>query len=229
MTPTGRRSAKEAQHIRLGGRLVKAFLLVLLGAVWSAVAAEPPQATEDSEASAPRFPSPDGRYAMLVTEDPGGESQKDRVELIELPTKRVLALLSDPEDETENSRSAKLQWSADSRRVAAYTGFKRGGATRIFVRDGDGFTEVKLPALPDLPDEPSAAIMKKNPEGFSRAITIRSLDFVRWLKSGVVLQLYNCWGGLNGTWGWHITITIDVDAQGRATIRKVAKRETVER
>ncbi len=209
---------------------MKVFVSIFLATILSAVAAEPSQQTgEDSEALVPRFPSPDGRYAMLVTEDPDGDSEKDRVELIERSTKRVLALLSDPEDETENSRSAKLQWSGDSRRVAAYTGWKRGGTTRLFVRDGEGFIKLKLPELPDLPDEPSAAIVKKNPEGFPRAITIRGLYFVRWLKSGVVLELSNCWGGISGIWGWHITITIDVDAQGRATIKNVAKKETVDK
>ena len=206
-------------------RLLLTFFLAL---TLSTIAAGGSEANEENpEDSETRFPSPDGRYAMLVTEDPGGDSQKDRVELIELSTKRVLALLSDPEDATENWRYAKLDWSADSRRVAAYTGFKKGGGTRIFVRDADGFAEVKLPDLPDLPEEPSPKIAKKNPEGFPRVITIRSLHFVRWLESGgVVLELSNCFGGSNGTQGWEITITIDIDAHRRATIKKVVKKET---
>ena len=73
---------------------------------------------------------------------------------------------------------AKLFWSADSKRVAAYAGWKRGGATRIFVRDGGGFAEVKVPQLPDLPDEVSAEVLKKHPGGFPQAITIGDLTFV---------------------------------------------------
>jgi len=193
----------------------------------SAVAAETPQSEEDSEEVGPQFPSPDGRYAMLVTEDPGGDSQKDRVELIELSTRRAVALLSDPEDATQNWRYAKLDWSADSRRVAAFTGFKKGGGTRIFVRDAEGFAEVKLPDLPDLPEEASPRIAKRDPEGFPRVITVRSLHFVRWLESGgVVLELSNCFAGSTGTRGWELTITIDIDAHRRATIKKVAKKET---
>ncbi len=125
--------------------------------------------------------------------------------------------------------SAKLAWSADSQRVAAYAGWKRGGTTRLFVRDGDGFSEVKLPELPDLSDEASPAFAKKHKEGFPRAITIGDLSFVRWLKSGVVLLLHNCWGGNSGSWGWHITITIDIDSQRRATIKKVVKKETFDK
>lgn len=111
--------------------------------------------------------------------------------------------------------------------MAFSKGRRRGGTTTIFARAGDGFAEVKLPDLPDLPDEPSPAVAKKNKDGFGRGITIRDLSFVRWLKSGgVVLELSNCWGGSSGTWGWHITITIDIDSHRKATIKDVVKKET---
>lgn len=147
-------------------------------------------------------------------------------ELIELATKRVLVSLREAGDQFNVSIKAKLAWSADSQRVAAYAGWKRGGTTRFFTREGDGFSEVKLPELPDLPEEPSPAIAEKNKEGFTRAITIDELSFVRWLKSGgAVLELYNCWGGSSGNWGWHITVTLEIDSQRRATIRKVEMKE----
>jgi hypothetical protein len=209
--------------------LLKTFASVFfLALTLSAFAAEPSDEYQE-EWLRPRFLSPDHRYALLVTEDPGGDSAKDRVELIELATKRVLSSLRDAGDDYNVPMKATLAWSADSQRVAAYTGWKRGGTTRLFMREGDGFSEVKLPELPDLPDEPSPAIAKKNKEGFPRAITIGGLSFVRWLKSGVVLELYNCWGGNSGSWGWHITVTIEIDSQRRATIKNVVKKETLDK
>ncbi|HWM23239.1 MAG TPA: hypothetical protein VNP98_00315 [Chthoniobacterales bacterium] len=174
-----------------------------------------------------RSPSPNGRYTMLVARDPDDEMEKERIELIELPAKRVLVVLSDPEYmPLYPTRDATLHWFQDSQRVAFSRGGRRGGTTTIFARKGDGFAEVKLPELPDLPDEPNAAFAKKSKEGFSRGITIRDLSFVRWLKSGgVVLELSNCWGGSSGTWGWHITFTIEIDSHRRATIKDVVKKE----
>ncbi len=205
--------------------VIKIFSPLFLAIALSAFAAEPTQENDES-ADGPRFPSPDGHYALLVTEDAAGNSDADRVELIELATKRVLLVLRDAGDEYNVSTKAKLDWSADSQLVAAYAGWKRGGTTRLFMREGDGFSEVKLPELPNLPDEPSPAIAKQNKEGFPRAITIGDLAFVRWLKSGgVVLRLNNCWGGESGTWGWDITVTIEIDSQRQATIKKVEKKE----
>ena len=208
--------------------LPKTFPSVFLALTLSAFAAEPSDENEE-EWLRPRFLSPDHRYALLVTEDPGGDSEKDRVELIELTTKRVLVPLRDAGDEYNVPMKAKLDWSADSQRVAAYAGWKRGGTTRLFMGEGDGFSEVKLPELPDLPEEPSPAIAEKNKEGFTRAITIGDLSFVRWLKSGAVLELHNCWGGKSGNWGWHITVSVDIDSQRKATIKNVVKKETFDK
>lgn len=206
---------------------LKTFSCISFALTLAVLAAQPSQENdEDEEWLRPRFLSPDHRYALLVREDPGGDSKKDRVELIELATKRVLVPLRDAGDEYNVPMKAKLAWSADSQRVAAYAGWKRGGTTRLFIREGDGFSEVKLPELPDLPDEPSPTVAKQNKEGFPRAITIGDLGFVRWLKSGgVVLLLNNCWGGITGTCGWEITVTIEIDSQRQATIRKVEKKE----
>jgi hypothetical protein len=204
---------------------LKTFTSVFLALTLIGFAAEPSDENEE-EWLRPRFLSPDHRYALLVTEDPGGDSEKDRVELIELATKRVLLGLRDAGDEYNIPKNAKLDWSANSQLVAAYAGWKRGGKTRLFMREGDGFSEVKLPELPSLPDEPGPAAAKQNKEGFPRAITIGDLTFVRWLKSGgVVLRLNNCWSGESGTWGWDITVTVEIDSQRQATIKKVEKKE----
>lgn len=206
----------------------KAFASIFLALTLSAFAAEPSPPNEESpEDSEMRSPSPDGRYTMRATIDADYEMEKELIELIELPTKRVLVVLSDPKYMPDfPTRDATLHWSTDSQVVAFYRSGRRGGTTTIFARDGDGFAEVKLPDLPDLPDEASPKMAKKHKGGFPNATTIRNLSFVRWLKSGgVVLKLSNAWGGSSGTWGWHITITIQIDAHRRATIKNVVKKE----
>lgn len=94
---------------------LKAFISVCFAIALSALAAEPfSQGDEVADSDGPRFTSPDGRYAMLVTEDPGGNSGKDRVQLMELSTKRVLTELREPGDEFKFIRDAdgegSYQW-----------------------------------------------------------------------------------------------------------------------
>lgn len=211
---------------------IKALVWIGMAFAVSAYGAEPTQENaESSDDSQVRSPSPDGRYALLATRDPNDEVEKERIELIELPTKRVLLVLSKPEYMPEfATRDATLHWSKDSQRVAFSRGGRRGGTTAIFARDGQGFVEVKLPDLPDLSDQPGPAFAKKHKEGFSRGITIRDLSFVRWLKSGnPVLELSNCWGGSSGTWGWHITFTVAVDSHRKATLKDVVKKEVFDK
>ena len=84
-----------------------------------------PAEDEDADPTAPRFISPDGKYGLLVTSDPEGDSPTDRVELVEVATKRSLVVLSDPES-PELSQDARLDWSKDSKReLAAPPAFSR--------------------------------------------------------------------------------------------------------
>jgi hypothetical protein len=206
------------------------FTSVFVGFILSFSAVDlPAQDAETDNTSQPRFPSPNGRYGMLLTEDPSGDAEKTRIELVELATKRVLAELREEDDWPDAATNANLEWSKDSTRVAAYKGGRRGGTTRLFVREGDGFVEVKLPELPVLPDEESAEVRKKHPGGFGHAITIRDLDFVRWLKSGVILDLRNCWSGPTGSVRHNIRMTFEIDAQHKARITSVERKETFDK
>ncbi len=63
------------------------FALVSLAALAAEAAAE---TDEDSDGSGPKFISPDGKYGLLVSKDPSGDSMSDRVELIEVAMKRSL-------------------------------------------------------------------------------------------------------------------------------------------
>lgn len=107
---------------------LKVIASVFLVITSSAFAVKPsPQSEESSDEPQMRSSSPNGRYAMLVTRDPDGEMEKERIELIELPAKRVLLVLSDPEYMPDlPTRDATLHWSKDSQRVT----FSRGAARR---------------------------------------------------------------------------------------------------
>jgi hypothetical protein len=211
-------------RLLIAGRmqLVHCCLLVL---ALSAAAAEP-LAVYDGDRSGrkTRYLSPDGRCALLITY--AAERAKDRVEIIELATERVLALLSDPDAVTDRSNDAKLDWSPDSTRVAAYIGGRRGGYTRIFVREGKDLKEVKMPGLPALPERPGAEAAKKQKWEFVRVITARDLSFVRWLKDdGVVLESSNYLSGTTGTFGWNYEFTLSIDSKHQAKLLGVKKSE----
>ncbi len=212
-------------------RLLTAWTCVFALVSSRALTAEAASATdEDSAGAGPRFISPDGRYGLLVTKDPAGDSMSERVELVELATKRSLVVLNDPEA-PERSDKARLDWSEDSKRVAAFTGTRVDGSTRIFVREGDGFAEVTLPKLPELPnpEEPSAAFRKKHKFKFLKWITTDSLEFVRWLPSGVELKYYNEVATKEGGgFRSQINAIVAIDSKNHATLKKVSREEAVE-
>jgi hypothetical protein len=165
-----------------------------------------------------------------VRTDPAGSSNNDRVELIELPTKRSLAVLSDSE-RPERPDKARLDWSPDSKMVAAYTATRMDGSTRIFAREADTFVEVKLPDLPELPDpETSAAFRKKHKFKFLKWINTGSLEFVRWLKSGELeLKSYNEVATADGRgFRAQINAVVAIDSKHHATSKKVVREETFE-
>ena len=204
------------------------FALVSLSALAAGAA---PETDEASDGSGPRFISPDGRYGLLVTKDRADDSMSERVELIELGTKRSLVVLNDPEA-PERSDKARLDWSEDSKRVAAFTGTRVDGSTRIFAREGDGFAEVKLPKLPELPnpEQPSAAFRKKHKFKFLKWISTDSLEFVRWLPSGgVELEYYiEVATKEGGGFRSQINATVAIDSKNHATLKKVSREETLE-
>lgn len=218
---------KEASLMRT--KVFTSVFVVMIGLC--SFAAEPSPPEDSNDLSRPRFVSPDGRYGLLVTKDPESETGEDRVELIELATKRSLALLSDPEA-PERSEKARLDWSEDSQRVAAFTGTRIDGWTAVYVRDGDGFVAVETPKWPELPnpEEPSAEFRKKHKFEFVKWIDAGTLRFVRWLKSGdVEMELSNEVAASGGkTFSAEITATVVIDGKHPAKLKNVVKKETLE-
>lgn len=219
---------KSKKWRRLPAALICLFALLPVSAL---DAESTPENEENASGSGARFISPDGQYGLLVTKDPSGGSATDRVELMEVATKRPLVVLNDPEA-PERSDKARLDWSSDSQKVAAFTGTRVDGSTRIFVRDGIGFVEVKLPELPDLPnpEEPSAEFRKKHKFKFLKWIDTGSLKFVRWTPSGgVELKYYNVVATKEGgSFRSQINATIAIDAKNHATLEKVTREEALQ-
>ncbi len=116
--------------------------------------------------------------------------------------------------------------------MAAFTGTRVDGSTRIFARQGDGFMEVKLPELPELPnpEEPSAAFRKKHKFKFLKWIDTGSLEFVRWLPSGdVELEYSNEVATEEGkSFRSKINATVAIDSKNHATLKKVSREESFE-
>jgi hypothetical protein len=206
---------------------IRTVIPILLACAANALAAEPAARDKnESDKIDKDFRSPDGLFGMQVIKDPENNSRNDQVVLVEWATKRVLKVLSDPE-RPEYTDKARLDWSPDSKRVAAYTGGRHDGDTKIFVRDGDTFAEVKMPDLPELPDKPSPKVAKQHKAGFPRMLTEYDLKFDRWLPSGVVLNFSNCHNGPDGSLIWKIELTLEIDANRQAKIKRAVKKETV--
>jgi hypothetical protein len=101
---------------------------------------------------------------MLVTDDPDGDSDADRVQLTSW-RRNVPLVLRDAGDEYNVSK--ERDWIGPRIRNSSQPTQAGSAAARPdFHARGDGFSEVKLPELPNLPDEPSPAIAKQNKEGF---------------------------------------------------------------
>src|SRR5438552_6836287 len=117
--------------------------------------------------------SPDGKFALRVTRE-DQQPFRQGAAIVEAKTRKVILDLDtnkvfDPE--------AKLLWSSDSQWVAYVTRIDeetRSAATRVFVRNGSSFNELKLPELPT-PRVSSLAESEKH--------SIRTKP-IRWSKPG---------------------------------------------
>jgi hypothetical protein len=168
-----------------------------------------------------KFPSPDGKFAMLLTEDQK-ELGRVKIELIEVDSRKVVLDLADSGH--PHSEHCKLLWSPDSQRFAFYEAHHRGGDTTVYFRNESGFTESPLPELGGC----ATATEKKELKGkgvhkFIEADTAPK----EWLKSGaLVLMNAQGWETTDGNLrGCTQTVTIAFDAEHKASIRRVADKK----
>lgn len=152
--------------------------------------------------------SPDGKFALHVNR---GEAQPfpQSAEIVDAKTRKVILefgkdKIFDPE--------AKLVWSSDSKWVAYFTrtkDYEDDVATRIFVRNGDAFEEIKMPdiAPPKLPNGAS-------PSDEQHVRIIPS----RWTQSGLLELEYQI---ISDDWGRTAErVSVQIDKDHHASVVK---------
>ncbi len=171
-----------------------------------------------------RDPSPDGRFAMLLTEDQKEEGRV-KIQLIEVSSRKVVLELA--ESGHPHSNHCKLLWSPDSQRVAFYEARHRGGDTTVYFRNESEFIESPLPELGNC----ATAVEKKEFKGkgvhkFIEADTAPK----EWLKSGaLIVQNDQGWETKDGNLrGCTQIVTIAFDTKHKASIQRVADKKSKE-
>lgn len=177
-----------------------------------------------------KYPSPDGRFALRITQ-PNQDEYHPTVDLIEKDSGKVMVTLHSSSDtELFDASESVLVWSADSKSVAY--GFRdsppgvrevsRG--TRVYFWNGSGFDKVSLPE--NLP-----APKIKFPKGKGENLKpygggVRPL---KWSKSGD-LEMSNQDMVLSEdddkSYTGVLHFTISFDGQHRASVKKIGKTKT---
>jgi len=159
-------------------------------------------------------PSPDGQFAMLLTQTPEGV----KIQLVEVSSHTVVADLADsggPYDE-----NCKLLWATDSQRFAFYQAEHRGGHTTVYFRSNLRFIQVELPSMPGC-----ATPAQKNElrnKGLFKFIEYNTMPKA-WLKSGALVVIDDQGWETNDSElrGCTQTVTIVFDAKHEASIQQV--------
>jgi hypothetical protein len=174
--------------------------------------------------NATKFPSPDGKFAMLLTKDEKGEGRV-KIQLIEVSSRKVVLDLA--ESGPPRSEDCKLVWSSDSQRVAFYEAIFRGGATTVYFRNDTGFTESTVPELGGC----ATAAQKKElkVKGVLKFIKYNAVP-KEWLKSGALVIVDDQgWETMDGELrGCTQTVTIGFDAKHKASVLRVTEKKPKE-
>jgi hypothetical protein len=177
-----------------------------------------------------KYPSPDGRFALRITQ-PKDDEYHPTVELIEKDSGKVMVTLHSASDtELFDASESVLVWSADSKSVAY--GFRDSppgvreisrGALVCFW-NGSGFDKVFLPENLPVPKIKFPKGKGENVKPYGGGVKP-----LRWLKSGdlemssedmVLLEDDDkSYTGL-------LQFTISFDAQHHASVKKVGKTKT---
>ncbi len=163
-----------------------------------------------------KFPSPDGRFALRISEDL-------KIDLIETSGKILVdldKLYVDPD--TSRREETILVWSADSKWAAYGTRNQVSGQTTVYFWNGVAFEEVRLPAnLPEPKIEPRKGSGGLKNFGYAVAP-------LRWLKPGELelsseLTMHGRDDGALYT--GVVVITVELTAP-HASVKKIGKTKT---
>jgi hypothetical protein len=165
--------------------------------------------------------SPDGKFAMLLTEDQQEEGRV-KIQLIEVSSHKVVLDLA--ESGHPHNEDCKILWAPDSQRFAFYEARHRGGDTTAYFRSESGFTASPLPELGGC----ATAAQKKElkAKGVLKFIEYNAVP-KEWLKSGaLVLVDDQGWETMDGELrGCTQTVTIAFDAKHKASVQRVADKK----
>jgi hypothetical protein len=180
-------------------------------------------ATETPDENSPiKFPSPDKRFALRVSEAQDKQDGDSKIDIIETASGKVVGDLG----ATYFSQLSKtvLIWSADSKWVAYGSGGDRQRETTVYFWNGSAFESAPLPddlPGPDIKFHKGAGREVKNYGG--------GVKPVRWLKSGE-LELSSEEMMMSRvdslTYTGTVLITIGFDTQHHASIKNVSKTKT---
>jgi len=177
-----------------------------------------------------KYPSPDGRFALRITQTKDNEDQPT-VELIEKDSGKVMLTLHDGSDtEVFDASDSVLVWSPDSKRVAY--GFRANPpGARVEERsalvcfwNGSGFDKVFLPENLPVPEIKFPKGKGGNPKPYGGGVTP-----VKWLKSGdLEMSSEDMMFSRddNKSYTGVLRFTIAFDAQHHPSVKNVGKTKT---
>lgn len=192
--------------------------LILLALCWTA-------ATAWSADPSPtlKFRSPNGRYALRITEPGGEETAARKIELIEKASGQVVIDLGVAY--RAHLSETVLVWSADSKRLAYGTRGDKRGETSVYFWTGAAFEEVPLPN--DLPDPKIdfGKVAGGGVKNYGGAVAP-----VRWFKSGelelssdsMMMSRVN-----DRAYTGVLRFTVSFDGLRHASVRRIGKTKTV--
>jgi hypothetical protein len=160
-------------------------------------------------------PSPDGRFALRITDD-------QKVELVEKASGRLMVDLGEAWH-SPGQVSQILVWSPDSKRVAYANRGDKWGEVKVYFWNGTTFDEASLPE--DLPSPhiklPKDCGAVKNYGGAATP--------VRWLRSGdleLSSDLMMLCRESGATCTAEVRFTLAFDARHHPSVKKVGKTKT---
>jgi hypothetical protein len=156
--------------------------------------------------------SPDGKFELQITQEAEGWSAA----IVDRKSKEHVVKLDIYQNFT---KTARLLWSKDSKRVAYFEPDRRGGGTTVYFREGSEWKEVSLPGFPSCEDKSA----EKNSGDKYLKYLEETTRPVKWLSSGeLVLAVRHEWEMESGaTHRCGQTITIAFDANHEPSIKSV--------
>jgi hypothetical protein len=169
-----------------------------------------------------KFPSPDGRFALRVSEHTGEDGPGRKADLIEKSSGKAIVDLGPIYG--SHLADTVLIWSANSKWAAYATRDNRDGETDVYFWNGSAFTRIALPENLPRPDIKFGKGAGESVKNYGGGITP-----VRWLKSGnlelssdsMMLSHIN-----DRSYTGVLRFTIAFDAQHQATVHTIGKTVT---